>query len=99
TVRVSDDDDIFTVTIPAGTLAYRGRRFVLPQPTGTLDAATVLLRGRRGAVLSLHTAPLDLSHADRGEHLVTVALQSGNYRASHTRRWTVGGVRLIPEGR
>jgi hypothetical protein len=99
TIRVTDDDDIFVVTIPAGTLAPRGRRLVLPAPLGGLDALTLTLRGTHGAQLSLRTAALDLSHADRADHMVTVALESGVYRASHTRLWRVRRDTLAPAGR
>ena len=99
TVRVTDDDEIFAATIPAGTLTRRGRRWSLPQPLGGLQKARLDLRGKRGAMLLVQTAALDLSHADRSEHPVTVALESGTFRASHTRLWTMRKDRLVPEGR
>ncbi|HLK09754.1 MAG TPA: DUF3604 domain-containing protein [Candidatus Binatia bacterium] len=99
TVRVTDDDEIFAITFPPGALARRGRRFVLRQPLGGVEAAALALRGRRGATLTLRTAPLDLSHADRSEHMVTVALATGIFQAAQTRLWTVHGDRLVPEGR
>ena len=98
-VTVSDDDDILAVTFPAGALTRAGDgRFVLEQPIGPVTSARLVLRDRR-ASLRLATAPTDLSHADRSDHMVTVALAAGVYRASHTRLWVLRGDRLVPGGR
>ena len=96
TLRVTDDDEIFAVTIPPGTLERRGSRFLLPRPFGGLEAAMLALRGTREARLTLRTEPLDLSRADRSDHMVTVGLASGTFRASHTRLWVARGDRLVP---
>ena len=98
TLRVTDDDTIFAATFPAGALVRRGARFVLPHPAGGVETATLALHGRRGATFALRTVPLDLSRADRSEHMVTVTLATTNFRAVHTRLWNVRGDRLVPEG-
>jgi len=98
-VRVSDDDDILAVTIPARALAPAGlKRFVLRAPVGPVTRASLTLR-RRQAQLSLATGPTDLSRADRNDHMVTVALAAGVYRASHTRLWLARGSTLAATGR
>jgi len=98
-LRVSDDDDILAVTIPAGTLVGAGgERFVLPAPLGPVAKAKLTLRGRQ-VQLSLTTARTDLSRADRNDHMVTVALAAGVYRASHTRLWMASGATLAARGR
>ncbi len=98
TLRVSDDDEIVAVTLPAGTLERRpGKRFAGRADgvgTVTLDASQ-----RDAAVLALRTRRLDLANAARSEHIVTVAVGLGVQRATHTRLWVVRGDRLEPEER
>jgi hypothetical protein len=97
-IRVSDDDDILAVTIPRRAFVRAGPgRWVLGRRVGPVRAATLLLDGR--AELRLVTAPTDLARAERAPHLVTVAIRSGTYQASHTRLWDVRGGRLAPGGR
>src|SRR5205814_4677710 len=87
TLRLSDDDDVLVVTIPAGTLVGAGgKRFVLPAPLGPVTKAELSLTKHR-VQLGMTTGPMDLSRADRNDHVVTVALAAGMYRASHTRLW------------
>jgi len=98
-LRVSDDDDILAVTIPAGTfVAAGGRRFVLPAPLGPVAKAKLTLAGRQ-VQLRLTTVRTDLSRADRNDHMVTVALAAGVYRTSHTRLWVASGTTLAARGR
>jgi len=99
TLRVTDDDDILALTIPAGTLVPAGsKRFVLATPIGPVTDA-VLVLGKRGADLRVATAPTDLSRADRVDHMVTVSLAAGTYRASHSRLWVAHGNQLALGGR
>src|SRR5262249_46799848 len=99
-VRLTDDDEIWSATIPAGTLAGGGKgRFVLADPSGHVDGIRKLVLvpgGQRGARLVLRTVPLDLTRADRSDHMVTVALASGDWRATHTRLWAGRGDGLRP---
>ena len=98
-LRLSDDDDILVLTIPAGALVPAGRgRFVLAQPIGPVRKATLALR-KREATLLVATGPTDLSRADRADHLITVSLAAGVYRAAHTRLWVLRDGRLMPGGR
>jgi hypothetical protein len=92
TVRVVDDDEIYAVTIPAGRLRRRpGGRFVLDARAGDvggLEQASVVVRRSGAARIRLRTGRLDLSRADRSDHMVTVTLAAGVYRTSFTRRWS-----------
>ena len=92
-VRVADDDDIWHVTIPAGTLQHDGNGpLTYRDPRGTLNGlqrATLHTRGRT-RLLRL-TVVADFAAAARENHFVTVSIESGRYRASHARWWTVGG--------
>jgi hypothetical protein len=90
---VTDDDEIFAVTIPAGALRRSGPRLYAYRGDGIARAA-LAVRGKRGALLEITTVPHDLSRADRTDHMVTVALASGTYRASHTRLWLARGEAL-----
>jgi hypothetical protein len=82
-VRVTDDDEVFAVTIPAGTLGPGKRR----RRPGGLAQATIRRQADGGLLLALRTGPRDLAGVDRGEHMVTVRLAAGTYRATHTRLW------------
>lgn len=98
TVRVTDDDLIYEVTIPAGTLQPRGNRFVYSDPNGGLNglkAATVTFTKRGEVRLSLRTVPLDLSNADRSDHMVHVTISIGDYEATHNRLWIATGQRFV----
>jgi len=99
TLRMTDDDDILAVTIPAGTLVRKGRRrWVLRKAIGPVASAALVL-GKHEAALRLATSRTDLSHADRTDHMVTVALAAGRYRATHSRLWVLHGGALAPGGR
>jgi hypothetical protein len=95
-IRISDDDDIVALTIPAGTLQRVGpRRWVLPHRIGAVTNLSLVL-DKGGAELRLATARTDLSHADRADHMVTVSLASGTYLSTYSRLWIVRGDRLKP---
>ena len=80
---MTDDDEVFAITIPAGTLGPGKRR----RRPARLAQAVLRNQSDGGALLALRTKPLRLPHADRGEHMMTVTLTAGVYRASHTRLW------------
>jgi hypothetical protein len=99
TVQVADDDEIYTVTIPPGTLTPRGTGFAYDDPTGSLNGLrrVTLKTTRSGEVrLKLRTlAALDLSAADTTSHMVHVGISAGAYRAEHQRRWRGKNGRLV----
>jgi hypothetical protein len=60
---------------------------VLRKRIGPVTKLTLVL-GRRPE-LRLATAPADLSHADATDHVVSISLAAGTYRAAHARLWTM----------
>ncbi len=78
----------------AGSACRRASRLALDQPPGAFAKVA-----RHGRDLRLVTEPIDLARADRDDHMVTVSLAGGTWRASHTRLWVATGDRLVPGGR
>jgi hypothetical protein len=93
-LRIVDDDEVLALTIPAGTRLGRATRVALDRPAGAFAKVA-----RHGRDLRLVTEPIDLARADRDDHMVTVSLAGGTWRASHTRLWVATGDRLMPGGR
>ena len=91
-LTVRDDDTIFDATIPAGTLQQKANgKFILHDDSGQLGGVKrLLIRTTRSGGLSirLRTIPMDLSHADRGEHMVEVMVRFGDFAVSQSRLWT-----------
>jgi hypothetical protein len=90
TIQVADDGDILAATIPrtawrraGGKLVYRDRAAA----PGALAKVSWAGRGKHPGVLRLATAPGDLGAVARVDHMVTVTLAAGTYRAAHARRW------------
>jgi hypothetical protein len=98
TLTVRDDDDIYQVTIPAGTMTNKGGgKYQLKDKTGALGGLkSVMLKvpptGLRQLVVQ--TVPMDLPHADRVAHMVEIDLSIGSYQAQHTRLWMLKGTKL-----
>jgi len=93
-VRFTDDDTIYAVTIPAGTLHPTHGRFVYHDRAGSLGGlrkAILRIEGGDAGVLRLTTVPTALAHADRTDHFVTAEIAAGDYHATHTRMWHVAG--------
>jgi hypothetical protein len=89
-VTVRDDDEIFHVAIPAGTFQYgKVKSF------GGLEIAKFKQNGTHAAKLMLETLPMDLSRADRVDHMVEVAVRVGpTFETSQSRLWTFTGEAL-----
>jgi Protein of unknown function (DUF3604) len=103
TLRVTDDDEVFAVTIPAGALRAKGHaRWTLPADAArSLGLARFVLRGRPGgaALLRLTSVRTNLGHAAREDHAVSVTLDAGTaWQASHVRLWRAGRRRLGTRG-
>jgi hypothetical protein len=98
TVTLRDDDDIYQVTIPAGTMTNKGGgKYEIKDKAGTLGGLKgVMLKvpptGLRQLVVQ--TVPMDLSRADRVDHMVEIDLSIGSYHAQHTRLWVLKGAKL-----
>ncbi len=101
-VTVSDDDEIYSITIPAGTLLAKGNKFVYTDPSGALNGlkrAALTLTSKGEAVLVVQTVRMDLSNADRTDHMVHVTLRTGDYLATHNRLWRAVGNRFVTSRR
>jgi hypothetical protein len=99
TLSVADDDTIFSLTIPAGAMVERtpGRLFVWDaNGTGGVRRATLRIADDGRHTLRVRTVPMDLSHAERVDHIVNVTVATGSYATSNTRRWVMKGSRLAP---
>jgi len=97
TLTVSDNDQIFNVTIPAAALVADStqQHFTATLQPG-LEALTVDLLANGEAQLALQTDDLDLSAADRVDHIVEIALAIGPYHSTHVRLWRLGKGTLQP---
>jgi hypothetical protein len=98
TVVVSDDDEIYRVTIPPGTLTPRGNRLVYSDGSGSLGGlrrASVTQTRNDELRIAIQTVPMDFASADRSDHMVDVSIEVGDYKATHTRLWTARGDRVV----
>jgi len=98
TLTVHDDDDIYQVTIPAGTMTNKGGgKYQLQDKTGALGglkSVTLKVPATGLRQLAVQTVPMDLSHADRVDHMVEIDLRIGSYHATHSRLWAFKGTKL-----
>jgi hypothetical protein len=99
TIALRDDDDVYRVSVPAGTLRQvRPRRWVFDDTTGSLGKLRSLRleqRGPRSFVVRLRTVPLDLSAAERVDHFLEVSLQAGTATVVTTDLWHFNRKSLI----
>jgi hypothetical protein len=96
-VTLSDDDEIYSVTIPAGTMrrSASGNTFTLRDRSGS-NNALVQARfkvGKRNkpSTLEIRTTETDLSNADLTDHTVTIVASFGPHTASGTSDFVVKG--------
>lgn len=95
TIAVSDDDEIFRLVIPAGTLARDGSGpHYVATPGGDVELFAVDHLSNGDALLTLQTSELDLSAAQRADHMVEVSVTIGAHRTTHTRLWQASADRL-----
>jgi hypothetical protein len=99
TLTVSDDDTIYTATIPAGTMTVKkpGAVWTYVDKTGALDGiskASVKIAGNGGGKFQLKTIKMDLSNANPVDHFVHSALVSGPLTLEHQRLWESKGTTL-----
>jgi len=99
TIALGDDDDVYRVTIPAGTLQQvRPGRFRFDDATGALGGIrTVRLeqRGPRRVAFRLRTVPVSLAGADRVDHFIEVSISAGSATVTTTPLWHVAGKALV----
>jgi Protein of unknown function (DUF3604) len=101
TIALRDDDDIFNVTIPAGTLRQiRPGHFVLNDTTGSLGGIRSLRLGPSGpnrTILRLRTIPINLAAADQVDHFIEVSLTGGTAAVVATPLWHFDGKALLTD--
>ena len=98
-VAVNDGDELLRVAIPAGTLAPDGGATHFSAPAGgDVERLDIELLDNGEALLTLATVELDLSAAERTDHMVEVAVTIGTRRVTHTRLWQNGASGLHPVG-
>ncbi|MEE8311311.1 MAG: DUF3604 domain-containing protein [Candidatus Binatia bacterium] len=100
-LTVSDDDVIYSATIPAGTMEVKkpGASYVLSDKAGTTDGikkATLKINSKGGGKITLKTIKLDLSNADLTDHFVHTTLRAGDFSLEHIRMWEAKGKALKP---
>jgi hypothetical protein len=98
TVRVSDDDEIFAAIVPPGAFKHRGRTWRWKSRENGAARSVSLSVRKNDVLLRVSGRGIDLSNAAREDHPVTVSVEGGLFRTTHTRRWLVAGRRLAPEG-
>jgi Protein of unknown function (DUF3604) len=95
TIALTDDDDVYRVTIPAGTLQQsRPGRFAWNDPTGAVGGIRSVRLQQRApgrVVLKLRTVRMTLAAADRADHFVQVSLRTGTTEITTTPLWHFNG--------
>jgi hypothetical protein len=99
TLTVVDDDQIYTATIPSGTMTVKkpGAVWTYVDKTGALDGiskASVRIAGNGGGKFQLKTIKMDLSNMDPIDHFVHTSLQTGDFVIEHQRLWESKGTTL-----
>jgi hypothetical protein len=101
TLALRDDDDVYTVTIPAGTMQSTGSgSFRLADPNGSVGGIRTarLDVSPRVTTFRLRTVPLDLTGADFTDHFMEVSLRGGPSEIVTTPLWRLVGTRLKVNG-
>jgi len=90
TLSLHDDDEIYDVTLPAGTLEASGTgKFRFKDKTGALSGVrkVTLKTGGKKASLKMTIAGVDLSAADSSDHFVVTVVRLGDFSSEHSRLW------------
>jgi hypothetical protein len=98
-LRISDSEEILALQLPPDTLRATPGGVFTVEP-GSIDGieSFSLTTGQNGeAVLALKTTPRDLSRVGNVDHSVTVTLQLGISRFTHSRTWLASAGHLGPE--
>ncbi|MDX2169518.1 MAG: DUF3604 domain-containing protein [Deltaproteobacteria bacterium] len=97
-VTLGDDDEIFRVTLPAGTLQQtRPGRWAFSDRTGSLGgvrSAAYVEHGSGQATLRLRAARLDLGAADRVDHFIALGVRAGSWQVDEAALWESTSARL-----
>jgi hypothetical protein len=91
TITLADDVDVWTVTIPAGTMEVKkaGASYAYKDKTGALGGVTGLsVKISKGAAkIKLKAATLDLSGITEESQKLTVDFVTGTYSQTMARPW------------
>lgn len=90
TIEVRDDEVVYSATVAAGTMTKKGSTWLLKDPLGSVGGIKLLKikkKGNGGATMALKTIGLPMSNIHSGEHMVHVAVTSGNMKLDHRRIW------------
>jgi hypothetical protein len=100
-LALTDDDDVYRVTIPAGTLqAARPGRWTFNDATGSIGGIRSVRLQQRGpgrVVFRLRTVPGSFAGADRVDHFVQISLRSGTTDLTTTPLWHFNGRTLAAQ--
>ncbi len=98
TVKFLDDDEVYSATIPAGTMQAAGASsYRWSDPTGGIDGirSVRLDRSPSGALrLRLRTVPMAMPGANFVDHFMEVSLRAGTTEIVATPLWRAVGQRL-----
>ena len=98
TVGLHDDDEIYQVTIPAGTLhEVSPGRWVWNDPSGSIGGvkrARLESRANGHTVLRLQTVRRPFPNADRVDHFVELSVQAGTFQITTTPLWQFSAGKL-----
>jgi hypothetical protein len=102
TVSLTDDDTIYTATLPAGTMLETkpGAKWLYSDTDGSIDGirkATLKINSKGKARLVLRTVKLALPNADPIDHFVHSTVSAASFTAEHVRLWQIKGTSLRPE--
>jgi len=79
-IALRDDDEVYAVTIPAGTMQQpTAGRFLWKDPAGTIGGirSVVIRQSFNRMTISLVTVPMAFPAADREDHFVELSLRAG----------------------
>jgi hypothetical protein len=98
TIALRDDDDVYAVTIPAGTMQAAGNgSFRYQDASGSLGGVRTLRLDRvaNGTTkLRLRTVPVALAGVDFTDHFMEVSVEAGPSRVVVTPYWRMAGSKL-----
>ncbi len=95
TIRISDDDDILNVTIPAGAMTEvrAGRLWKLANSLGLKKASLKIGSNGRGK-LSVQSEKVSTDLTAFVAHFVHTKITSTTFSAEHSRLWKPAGISL-----
>ena len=91
-LTITDDDAVFTVTLPAGSFVEKkpGRSYAFKDSTGAnagVISAALKINSKGTGKLKLKAKDVDLGNADASNHRVDVRVVTGAYDQTDSRYW------------